>query len=35
MEFFRQLKRLKEESKNESGDIRPLIREVVPTYHYQ
>lgn len=34
MEFFRQLKRLKEESKNESGDIRPLIQEIVPTYHY-
>ena len=34
MQFFQQLKRLKEESKNESGDIRPLIREIVPTYHY-
>lgn len=34
MEFFRQLKKLKEESKNESGDIRPLIQEIVPTYHY-
>ena len=34
MKFFQQLKRLKEESKNESRDIRPLIREIVPTYHY-
>ena len=35
MEFFQQLKRLKEESKNESRDIRPLIKEIVPTYHYR
>lgn len=35
MNFFVQLKRLKEESKNESGDIRPLIREIVPTYNYK
>ncbi len=35
MEFFRQLKQLKEASKNESNDIRPLIREIVPTYHYK
>ncbi len=34
MHFFAQLKKLKEESKNESRDIRPLIREIVPTYHY-
>ncbi len=34
MNFFKQLKRLKEESRNESRDIRPLIREIVPTYHY-
>lgn len=34
MQFFVQLKKLKEESKNESGDIRPLIQEIVPTYHY-
>ncbi len=34
MNFFKQLKKLKEESKNESRDIRPLIREIVPTYHY-
>ena len=34
MKFFQQLKRLKDESKNESRDIRPLIREIVPTYHY-
>lgn len=35
MNFFLQLKKLKEESKNESGDIRPLIREIVPTYNYK
>ncbi len=35
MQFFMQLKKLKEESKNESGDIRPLIQEIVPTYHYK
>lgn len=35
MNFFQQLKKLKEESKNESGDIRPLIREIVPTYNYK
>ena len=34
MHFFAQLTKLKEESKNESRDIRPLIREIVPTYHY-
>ena len=32
MSFFVQLKRLKEESKNESADIRRLIKEIVPTY---
>lgn len=32
MAFFAQLKRLKEESKNESKDIRQLIKEIVPTY---
>lgn len=32
--FFVQLKALKEESKNESNDIRPLIKEIVSTYHY-
>ena len=32
MTFFAQLKRLKEESKNESMDIRRLIKEIVPTY---
>ena len=32
MEFFRQLEELKEESKNESADIRYLIKEIVPTY---
>lgn len=35
MRFFAQLKNLKEESKNESKDIRPLIKEIVPTYHYK
>ena len=35
MEFFGQLKRLKEASKNESNDIRPMIKEIVPTYHYK
>ena len=34
MRFFAQLKNLKEESKNESKDIRPLIKEIVPTYNY-
>lgn len=32
MSFFVQLKKLKEESKNESTDIRYLIKEIVPTY---
>ncbi len=32
--FFVQLKALKEASKNESNDIRPMIKEIVPTYHY-
>ena len=32
--FFIQLKKLKEASKNESADIREMIREIVPTYHY-
>ncbi|MGN0156606.1 MAG: polysaccharide biosynthesis protein [Lachnospiraceae bacterium] len=32
MKFFAQLKALKEESKNESADIRQLIKEIVPTY---
>lgn len=35
MEFFVQLKALKEASKNESGDIRPLVAQIVPTYHYK
>lgn len=35
MHFFAQLKNLKEESKNESKDIRPLIKDIVPTYHYK
>jgi len=32
MKFFSQLHNLKEESKNESADIRHLIKEIVPTY---
>ena len=32
MKFFAQLKELKEKSKNESDDIRSLIKEIVPTY---
>ena len=32
MKFFSQLHNLKEESKNESADIRYLIKEIVPTY---
>jgi hypothetical protein len=35
MTFFGQLKKLKEESKNESADIRHLIQEIVPTYKIQ
>ena len=31
-QFFAQLKRMKEESKNESTDIRYLVKEIVPTY---
>ena len=34
-EFFAQLKELKDECMIESSDIRPLIRKIVPTYHYQ
>ena len=33
--FFQQLKQLEEASKEENKDIRPLIHEIVPTYHYQ
>ncbi len=35
MEFFVQLKNLKDASTNENSDIRPLIKEIVPTYHYE
>lgn len=35
MKFFVQLKELKEASKNESTDIRKLIKEIVPTYNYK
>ncbi len=34
MEFFADLKILKEESKEEHTDIRPLIKKIVPTYRY-
>lgn len=34
-QFFVQLKKLEEASKSECRDIRPMIREIVPTYHYQ
>ena len=30
--FFTLLKQMKEESKNESADIRHLVKEIVPTY---
>ena len=32
MKFFAMLKEMKEESKNESADIRHLVKEIVPTY---
>ena len=32
-EFFKNLKELKAESKDESADIRPLVQKIVPTYH--
>lgn len=35
MKFFVQLKELKEASKNESADIRKLIKEIVPTYNFK
>lgn len=35
MKFFAQLKKLKDASQNEEEDIRKLIQEIVPTYHYQ
>ncbi len=34
MKFFAQLKTLKEESKGENVDVRPLIQEIVPTYRF-
>lgn len=34
MKFFVQLKELKDASKNESNDIRLLVKAIVPTYHY-
>lgn len=34
-EFFAQLKELKDECQIENSDIRPLIRKIVPTYHYE
>lgn len=33
--FFVQLKKLKEASKNEASDIRPMVQELVPTYHFK
>ena len=33
--FFVQLKALEVASKNECQDIRPMIQEIVPTYHYE
>lgn len=33
-QFFKILKQLKEESKNESADIRELVQTIVPTYNY-
>ena len=35
MEFFADLKELKEESKDEHTDVRPLIHKIVPTYRYK
>lgn len=35
MQFFVQLKNLKEASKNENEQIRAMIQEIVPTYTYQ
>ncbi len=32
--FFMQLKELKDECQIENSDIRPLIKKIVPTYHY-
>lgn len=34
-QFFIQLKKLEDASKSECNDIRPMIREIVPTYHYK
>ncbi len=34
MKFFAELKTLKEESREEHTDVRPLIKEIVPTYNY-
>lgn len=33
--FFEQLKELKDSSRVEDQDIRPLVHEIVPTYHYK
>ncbi len=35
MKFFVQLKKLKDASQSENVDIRPMIQEIVPTYHYK
>lgn len=34
MQFFVQLKKLKEASLSESHNTKPMIKEIVPTYHY-
>ncbi len=34
-EFFAQLKELKDECMIESSNIKPLIKKIVPTYHYE
>lgn len=34
-QFFAQLKKLEDASRNEEEDIRGLIQEIVPTYHYK
>ena len=34
-EFFTVLKELKEDTKNEAADIRPIVKKIVPTYNYK
>lgn len=33
--FFKALKELKDATKNEASDIKPLVKSIVPTYNYQ